>query len=97
MKDRNKNDKGKHEKSAKSAKSCVGEGEIGRKFRPVQNRERNHDHAYVETLRDERDLLPPLSPAQHSCWREELHKAAKMRHTYFATQIIFFQGVNEGN
>ena len=73
------------------------EGKIGKKFRPVQNRERTHDHTNVATLGDVRDLLPPLSPAQHSCWREELHKAAKMRHTYFATQIIFFQGVNEGN
>ena len=69
------------------------EGKIGKKFRPVQNRERTHDHTNVATLGDVRDLLPPLSPAQHSCWREELHKAAKMRHTYFATQIIFFRGL----
>ena len=73
------------------------EGKIGKNVGPFQNRERTHDHTNVETLRDVRDLLPPLSPAQHSCWREELHKAAKMRLTYFATQIIFFQGVNEGN
>ena len=38
------------------------------------------------------DMLPPLSPDKHSCWREELHKGAKMRHTYFATQIIFSGG-----
>ena len=75
----------------------VFQGKIGNKFRQVQNRERTHDHTNVATLGDVRDSLPPLSPAQHSCWREELHKAAKMRHTYFATQIIFFQGVNEGN
>ena len=69
------------------------EGRIGKKFRQVQNWERTHDHTNVATLGDVRDLLPPLSPAQHSCWREELHKAAKMRHTYFATQIIFFRGL----
>ena len=57
------------------------EGKIGKKFRQVQNRERTHDHTNVATLGDVRDLLPPLSPAQHSCWREELHKAAKMCHT----------------
>ena len=73
------------------------EGKIGKNVRLFQDREITHDHTNVETLKNIRDLLPPLSPAQHSCWREELHKAAKMRHTYFATQIIFSQGVNEGN
>ena len=72
-------------------------GKIGKNIRLFQDWEITHDQTNVETLRDVKDLLPPLSPAQHSCWREELHKAAKMRHTYFATQIIFFQGVNEGN
>ena len=73
------------------------EGKIGKKFRPVQNQERTHDHTNVATLGDARDLLPPLSPAQHSCWREELHKVPILRHTFFGTEIIFFQGVNEGN
>ena len=67
------------------------EGKIGKNVGPFQNRERTHDHINVETLRDVRDLLPPLSPAHHSCWREEFHKVAKMCHTYFATQIIFFR------
>ena len=59
----------------------VFRGKIGKKFRLIQNRERSRDHTKVATLGYVRDLLPPLSPAQHSCWREELHKAAKMRHT----------------
>ena len=68
------------------------EGNIGRNVCLFQSREITHDHTNLETLRDDRDLLLPLSPAHHSCWREELHKAAKMCHTYFATQIFFSGG-----
>ena len=68
-------------------------GKIGKNIRLFQDREITHDQTNVETLRDVKDLLPPLSPDQHSGWRDELHKAAKMRHTYFATQIVFFRGL----
>ena len=47
----------------------------------------------METLRDDEDLPSPLSPAQHSCWREELHKVPILCHTYFGTEIIFFKGL----
>ena len=42
------------------------EGKVGKNVRPLKNRERIRDHANVETLRDVRDLPPPLSPAHHS-------------------------------
>ena len=64
-------------------------GKIGKKFRPGQNQERTHDRTNVATLGDVRDLLPPLSPAHQSCWREGFHKVSNMCHTYFATKIIF--------
>ena len=65
------------------------EGKIGKKFHQVQNRERTHDHTNVATLGDVRDLLPPLSPARHSCWREEFYKVAKMCHTVLCHQNHF--------
>ena len=68
------------------------EGKIGKRFRLVQNQERTQDHTNLATLGDVRDLLPPLSPAHQSCWREGFHKVANICHTYFATKIIFFSG-----
>ena len=68
------------------------EREFAPGFCPFLNQEHNHDQTEVETPRDDEDLPSPLSPAQHSCWREELHKVSKMCRTYFSTRSMFSGG-----
>ena len=72
------------------------EGKIGKNGCPFQNQERTHDHTNVATLGDVRDFLPPLSPESTAVGERSSIKRQRCV-TYFATQIIFFQGVNEGN